>query len=94
MKKIATIEVKRDWNLNRRDLKAVKQAFGYAGEHGIRIVIVTNGDYYAIYDRSKEGFSYEDYFVKQFQLTRLNKDSLEVISWIKMLKAGRNEWQK
>jgi len=38
-------EVKRDWGLTRKDMKALKQAYGYAGERGARLVVVTNCDY-------------------------------------------------
>ena len=75
----ALVEVKRDWDFDEggRD-GAVKQGYVYAHERGIRYVIVSNGDAYAIFDRLK-GLSYESNFVGEFRLTALDNESLEVV---------------
>ena len=55
-------EVKRSWNLFNNIESAREQAYTYALKVGARFVVVTNGDYYAIYDRDKKGRSYDDHF--------------------------------
>ena len=73
------LEVKRDWDLGwERNADALKQAYGYSYDKGIRYIILTNGDYYAIFDRLK-GLSYEKNLVSEFQLTALIKDDIEFI---------------
>jgi len=79
----AIIEVKRNWSLTRHDVKVLKQAFGYAGEHGVRTVIISNGDYYAIFDRNLPGLHYDDSFIGEFRLTRLTEECLQFIDWLK-----------
>ncbi len=71
-------EVKRDWNLSRHDRKALKQAYGYALETGARFVVLTNGDFYAVFDRHK-GLSFDDNFVREFRLTELESEDLTTI---------------
>jgi len=43
---------------------------------------VTNGDYYAIYDRDK-GRSYDDNFMGDFNLTELTKDKIDLVNTLK-----------
>ena len=75
-------EVKKDWNLSYKDKAVIIQAYNYSLESGARFVIVTNGDYYAIFDKDK-GRSYESHFVGDFQLSKLKKDSLKLIDFLK-----------
>lgn len=76
---VALLEVKRAWDLNiHTGLGAVRQAYNYALTHGIRHVVVTNGDTYLIFDRLK-GLTYEANQVAQFQLSSLEEDDLQAI---------------
>ena len=83
-KKVALIvEVKPFWNMNlQTSIDAIKQAYGYAHEQGVRFVAVTNGDNYLFFDRLK-GLDYESNLVGSFQLTRLDEDGLSVIERLK-----------
>ena len=75
-------EVKNDWKLNYQTHQQVlRQSYNYALEQGIRYVGITNGDYYAIFDRLK-GMSYETNFIGEFVLTRLQKEDIRVINRI------------
>ncbi len=76
------IEAKSDWALSRQNRRALDQAFRYALESGARYVIVTNGDYYCLYDR-KKGLSYEEHFVGDFQLSNLLEEGLKLIEMLK-----------
>jgi hypothetical protein len=69
-------EVKRDWGLGRFHDSARKQAYDYAMQVGARFVVVTNGDYYARYDR-KKGDTYDENFEFDFKLTELRQCDLE-----------------
>jgi hypothetical protein len=80
---LVTIEVKRDWGISSKSLKYIKQAFHYALEQGIRFVIITNGDNYVVYDRNKQGMSYQHYLLFEFQLTRITEVGLNNISILK-----------
>lgn len=75
-------EVKRDWGLTKDNTKVLRQAYGYALETGARFVVITNGDYYAVFDRRK-GDSYESQFVGELKLTDFHKEYLEIINIIK-----------
>ena len=82
-KPMLLLEVKRDWSLSyETHASAVKQAYGYSCDKGIRYIVLTNGDYYAIFDRLK-GLSYEKNLVGEFQLTMLSKDNLFLIEKLK-----------
>lgn len=74
-KPLVTIEVKRDWALSSNIKKARQQAFNYALEQGTKYVIITNGDYYVVYDRTK-GMNYDQHFLYEFTLTRLTEKGL------------------
>lgn len=76
-------EVKREWGLTKDHGKVVEQAFGYALQQGVRYVVVTNGDYYALFDRSKPGFKYDDYFEFDFRLTELQERDLPKLDWFR-----------
>ncbi len=78
---VAVVEVKRSWNLspdNKEGLDAVKQAYAYAHDAGVRYVIVTNGDTYLFYDRLK-GLSWQTNLFGAFSITLLKVDDLQVI---------------
>ena len=76
---ILIAEVKADWDISSsNDRGAIKQAYGYALEHGVRYVIVTNGDTYVLFDRLK-GLSWEDNMLGEFQLSALQQDDLAII---------------
>lgn len=75
-------EVKRDWSLSKADNKVVQQAFNYAHELGVRHVVITNGDYYAWYDRA-EGYSYNDCFRFEFRLTNLSNSDFNHLDTFK-----------
>lgn len=81
-KKMVVNEVKRDWYLTRKNKKALNQAFNYALENGTRYVVLTNGDYYAIFDRAR-GMSYEEYFLGEFKLTELDGNGLKLIETLR-----------
>ncbi|MBA7556667.1 hypothetical protein ES705_49383 [subsurface metagenome] len=81
-KPMIVIEVKSDWALSRQNKGAREQAFRYALDAGARYVIVTNGDYYCLYDR-REGYSYEEYFIGDFQLSNLSEEGLQLIEILK-----------
>ncbi|MBU1062205.1 MAG: type I restriction enzyme HsdR N-terminal domain-containing protein, partial [Candidatus Omnitrophica bacterium] len=75
-------EVKKDWHLSHKDNKVLMQAYNYALISGARYVILTNGDYYAIYDRVK-GSSYDTQFVGDFRLSELTKEYAILIDKLK-----------
>lgn len=65
------VEVKRAWNLTRSNSDVLDQAYRYANKKGSRFVIITNGNYYAFYDRFR-GYSIDENF--DFDLTILSID--------------------
>lgn len=80
---IAVIEVKKYWNLNwKKDHDVVEQAYKYALNNGARLVIISNGDYYAIFDRANR-YTYSDNFKGEFILSSLEKDDLQLIYFLK-----------
>ncbi|MBU1853955.1 MAG: type I restriction enzyme HsdR N-terminal domain-containing protein [Candidatus Omnitrophica bacterium] len=81
-KVIIVNEVKKSWGLSYRDRDAVIQVYNYSLETGARFVVITNGDYYAIFDKDK-GRSYESNFVGNFQLSELRKKDLELIDFLR-----------
>lgn len=83
-KPILTAEVKKDWSLNSYNYQdAVKQGYIYALEKGAQYVVVTNGDYYALFDRSK-GLSYKSNKVGEFKLTALEEKHLKIINKLRL----------
>ena len=64
---------------------AIKQAYNYAHDQGVRYVIVTNGDTYILFDRLK-GLSWESNLLGEFQLTALQEEDLALIE---RLRPGR-----
>ncbi len=76
---LAVVEVKKDWNLNSiNSYEPFIQAYKYALDQGTRWVIITNGDYYAIYDRLK-GLSKDTNLLGEFTLTNLTDEDEEII---------------
>ncbi|MFH1317835.1 MAG: hypothetical protein ABIH71_02320, partial [Candidatus Omnitrophota bacterium] len=75
-------EVKKDWDLSWRNRKALSQAYNYALEIGALYVILTNGDYYAIFDK-RQGHSYDSQLVGDFKLTKLREEDLGLIKKLK-----------
>jgi hypothetical protein len=72
-------EVKALWDLSRiNGIDAIKQAYNYAHDQGVRYVIVTNGDTYILFDRLK-GLSWESNLIGEFQLTALQQEGLALI---------------
>ena len=75
-------KVKKDWDLSWHNRKALLQAYNYAFEVGALYVVLTNGDYYAIFDK-RQGHSYDSQLVGEFRLTKLTNGGLSVIEKIK-----------
>jgi hypothetical protein len=71
-------EVKAAWDLSFKDIDAIKQAYNYAHDQGVRYVIVTNGDTYILFDRLK-GLSWESNLIGEFQMTALVQEDLALI---------------
>ncbi len=79
---LAIVEVKKDWGLsigNQKGLESVKQAYWYALDRGARWVIITNGEYYAIFDRIK-GLSLDSNLIGEFKLTNLTDEDEKIIN--------------
>ncbi len=75
---ILIAEVKADWNISQNSTDAIKQAYNYAHDQGVRYVIVTNGNTYILFDRLK-GLSWESHRLGEFQLTSLQQEDLALI---------------
>ena len=77
-KPVIVTEVKKDWKLSKSHTNVVNQAYNYANEVGATLIVITNGNYYAIYNR-QNGFSYVENFVGEFTLTKITEDKLNLI---------------
>lgn len=75
---LVVVEVKRDWSLSRTSRDVVNQAYGYALDSGAPFVVVTNSDYYALFDR-RRGLTRDDNFVAEFRLTALTEEDLRFV---------------
>jgi Holliday junction resolvase-like predicted endonuclease len=76
---LVVLEVKKDWNLSLYNSpETIKQAYKYALDQGGRYVIMTNGDYYAIFDRLK-GLSLSSNLIGEFRLTALEDEDVSII---------------
>jgi hypothetical protein len=84
---VLLFEVKRDWGLSFERADVLRQAYDYALTHGIRLVAVTNGDYYLFFDRLK-GLSYESNVVAEFTLSALVGDDVASIDRIRPDRVG------
>jgi len=72
-------EVKAVWDLSfYNGIDAIKQAYNYAHDQGVRYVVVTNGDTYILFDRLK-GLSWETNLIGEFHLTGLQQEDLSLI---------------
>jgi hypothetical protein len=81
---VLLVEVKKDWDLSvETHINAVNQAFRYSLEKGIRFIVLTNGDYYALYDRFK-GLSIESNLVGVFQLSQLEDEDMGLVDRLKI----------
>ena len=80
---ILVVEVKAGWDLSRYNgTSAIKQAYGYAHDQGVRYVLITNGDTYILFDRLK-GLSWESNLLGEFRLTALQEEDLALIERIR-----------
>jgi hypothetical protein len=79
---LVIVEVKRDWNIYNNRHGAVEQAYKYALDQGMRYVLVTNGDYYVVFDRLK-GLSYNSNVIGEFRITALEEEHLTIINRLK-----------
>lgn len=79
---LIVVEVKRDWDLSSSSYNAINQAYNYALGQGTRYIIVTNGDYYVLFDRLK-GLSYSSNIIGEFRLTALEGDDSFTIDRLK-----------
>jgi predicted type IV restriction endonuclease len=75
-------EVKKGWGLTAQDETVRSQAYNYAHESDARYVVITNGDYYGVFDRRKGG-SYASQFVGDFQLSLLRSEDNETIQLLR-----------
>lgn len=76
---VVIVEVKKDWNLSLYNSpEAVQQAYNYALDQGTRYVILTNGDYYVVFDRLK-GLSSSSNLIGEFRLTALEEEDVALI---------------
>ncbi len=72
------VEVKRDWQLSRNDKEVVDQAYRYATNNGSRFVIITNGEYYAFYDRLR-GLSIGENFDFEIRISQLSPSDTQLL---------------
>ncbi len=72
------IEVKRNWKLSRQNKDVIDQAYGYASNIGSRFVVITNGDYYAFFDRLR-GLSINDNFDFELKLTQISDKEIQLL---------------
>ncbi len=80
---LVIVEVKKDWNLSLYNSHgAVQQGYTYALDRGVRYVVVSNGDYYAVFDRLK-GLSSSSNLIGEFRLTALEEEHLSLIDRLK-----------
>lgn len=76
---LVIVEVKKDWNLSvYNSPQTIQQAYNYALDSGAHYVIMTNGDYYAIYDRLR-GLSLSSNLIGEFRLTALDDEAVSLI---------------
>ncbi len=79
---LITVEVKRDWSLSESNADYVHQAFHYSHQIGTRFVVLTNGDIFLVFDRTK-GFRYEEMLFAKFELTKLDDKGLQSLGSLK-----------
>jgi hypothetical protein len=76
-------EVKRRWGLHRGEKNVLRQAFGYASINAAPLVVITNGDYYALYNQEREGLGVEAKFEGEFYLSDLKEQDIKIIEILK-----------
>lgn len=85
---IAIVEVKASWDLSRYNGgEAIKQAYAYAHDQGVRYVVVTNGEIYMLFDRLK-GLSWDTNILGECRLTSLQEDDIAVIDRLRPNRMG------
>ena len=72
------VEVKRNWDLSKKDKEVIDQAFRYATNHESRFVIISKGDYYAFYDRLR-GLSIDDNFDFDLRLSAISARDIQLL---------------
>ncbi len=88
---ILIAEVKAAWDLSfYNGISAIKQAYNYAQDQGVRNVIVTNGDTYIVFDRLK-GLSWEKNLLGEFQLTALEQENIGLIDRLRPGRLGSDD---
>ncbi len=81
-------KIKCEWFLSKENQKTIDQAFNYARAVGARYAVLTNGDYYLVFDRAKRnGLSQDDFYIGEFWLSKLRIEDLRIIN-----KLARNEY--
>ena len=80
---LVVVEVKKEWDINPyKSVAAIKQAYSYALDLGCRLVIVTNGDDYLLFDRIK-GLSVDTNMIGQFRISAITEDDILLINRLK-----------
>lgn len=71
-------EVKKNWGLTIEDEDVLMQAYNYAHDTGARYVVITNGDYYGIFDRDN-GKTYKEQLIGEFSISKLRSEDIKSI---------------
>lgn len=91
---VLIVEVKAAWDLSYENgIDAIKQAYQYAHDQGVRYVIVTNGDTYVLFDRLK-GLSWESNLLGEFKLTALDREGLALIDRLRPVRLGSTDFNE
>jgi hypothetical protein len=81
------VEVKRLLDSERERRAAKRQGFDYAHRHGMRFVIISDGDYYEVFDRcAGQRLRYDEMRQGSFHLSALRQRDSDLLS---LLAAGR-----
>jgi hypothetical protein len=79
---LAVIEVKADRALVSTHQTVINQAFGYALTVGAPFVVISNGNYYAVFDR-RRGLSLKEQLCAEFRLLALDQAGLAAIETLR-----------
>jgi len=75
------VEVKQSLQNDREKRAARRQGFDYAHRAGLRYMLISDGDYYEIYDRcAGEGLSYDEMKQGSFHVTALRSRDSDLLS--------------
>lgn len=75
------VEVKASLKSDKEKRAARRQAFDYAHRKGLRYVVISDGDFYEVYDRcAGERLSYDEMKQGSFQLTSLRSRDSDLLS--------------